>query len=79
MIRFWKNILKMSIPIVFIFILAILLKTIVPIHNEFILIVQIILYTLLYVLSMYRFSINKYEKQLILEPINKIVRRSKNA
>lgn len=78
-IKFWKNILTMSIPMIFVIILAIILKTIVPINSVIVLVSQIVLYTLIYCLIVYKFSINKYEKQLILRPINKIIRRKQNA
>lgn len=78
-IKFWKNILTMSIPMIFVIILAIILKTIVPINSVIVLVAQIILYTLIYCLIVYKFSINEYEKQLILKPINKIIRRKQNA
>lgn len=78
-IKFWKNILTMSIPMIFVIILAIILKTIVPINSVIVLVAQIVLYTLIYCLIVYKFSINKYEKQLILKPINKIIRRKQNA
>lgn len=78
-IEFWKNILTMSIPMIFVIILAIILKTIVPINTVIVLVAQIVLYTLIYCLIVYKFSINEYEKQLILKPINKIIRRKQNA
>mgnify|MGYP005803251431 FL=1 len=79
MIEFWKNILKMSIPMIFVIILAVILKTIVPINSVIVLVTQIVLYTLIYCLIIYKFAINEYEKQLILKPINKIIRRKQNA
>ena len=78
-IKFWKNILTMSIPMIFVIILAIILKIIVPINSVIVLVAQIVLYTLIYCLIVYKFSINEYEKQLILKPINKIIRRKQNA
>lgn len=74
-VKFWKNILTMSIPMIFVIILAIILKTIVPINSIIVLVAQIVLYTLIYCLIVYKFSINEYEKQLILKPINRIIRR----
>ena len=78
-IKFWTNILTMSIPMIFVIILAIILKIIIPINSVTVLVAQIVLYTLIYCLVVYRFSINEYEKQLILKPINKIIRRKQNA
>lgn len=78
-IEFWKNILRMSIPMVFVIILTIIIKIVVPINSDITLIAQILLYTLIYSFAVYKFSINDYEKQLILKPINKIFRRKQNA
>ena len=78
-IEFWKNILRMSIPIMFVILFAIILKIAVPINSEVMLVAQILLYTLTYGLVIYKFSINEYEKQLILKPINKIIRRKQDA
>ncbi len=78
-IEFWKNVLKMSIPMIFVVALAIILKILIPINSEFILVGQILLYALIYCLVTYKFSINEHEKQLILKPIKKIIRRKQNA
>ena len=75
--EFWKNIFKMSIPMVFVVILAIILKIFIPINSNFILIIQILIYTLVYCFIVYKFSINEYERQLILKPINKLLKRIK--
>ena len=75
-IEFWKNIFKMTIPIVFAVILAILLKNILNITNIGILVFEIFVYVIIYGLIVYRFAMNNYEKELILKPINKIFRRS---
>ena len=75
-IEFWKNIFKMTIPIVFAVILAILLKNILHITNIGILVFEIFVYVIIYGLIVYRFAMNNYEKELILKPINKILRRS---
>lgn len=78
-IKFWKNILQMSLPMIFVVILAIIAKVVMPINSNIILVAQILLYTLVYCFVVYKFSINEYEKQLILKPINKIFRRKQNA
>lgn len=78
-IEFWRNIIKMSIPMIFVIIFAVIVKMILPINNEIILIAQIIFYALVYCFVIYKFSINEYEKQLILKPLNKIFGRKQNA
>ena len=75
-IEFWKNILKMTIPMVFAIVLAILLKNTLQITNIGILIFEILIYVIIYGLIVYKFSMNNYEKELILKPINKILRRN---
>ena len=75
-IEFWKNILKMSIPMAFAIMLAILIKNILQISNVGILVFEILVYVIMYGLIVYKFSMNSYEKELILKPINKILKRN---
>lgn len=75
-IGFWKNILKMTIPMLFAVVLAILLKNILQINSIGILIFEILAYVIIYGLIVYKFSMNNYEKQLVLKPINKILKRA---
>ena len=75
-IEFWKNILKMTIPMVFAVVLAIVLKNILQITNIGILIFEILIYVIIYGLIVYKFSMNNYEKELILKPIKKLLRRN---
>lgn len=75
-IEFWKNIFKMTIPMIFAVVLAIVLKNILQITNIGILIFEILIYVIIYGLIVYKFSMNNYEKELILKPINKILRRN---
>lgn len=73
-ILFWKNILRMSLGLICpIFVGVILNKTIV-INGYFTFILCIIIYTLVYIISMWLISMNKYEKKLILKPLNNIAR-----
>ncbi len=71
-IEFWKNIIKMSIPMTFIIIIVYLIKLKFPIVNDITLICQILLYTILYGLVVYKFSTNKYEKELFNKPLQKV-------
>lgn len=75
MIEFWINILNMSIPIVFVVLFGILLNVLIVSNNIIILALKIILYSIVYGLIMWFFGMNKYEKDLIKKPINKILVR----
>ena len=73
MIEFWKNILRMSIPIVFVVLFGIGLNMIIVSDSILILAVKIVLYTTVYGLLMWFFGMNTYEKDLIRKPVNKIL------
>ena len=73
MIEFWKNILKMSIPIVFVVAFGIILNKFIISNNVIILLVKIIIYTMVYCIMIWIFGMNEYEKNLIKKPLNKVV------
>lgn len=73
--RFWSNILKMSIPILLCFILGIGIRTLFSISSIPFLIIQIGLYTVIYGIIVWNFSMNSYEKELFLRVINKVFKR----
>lgn len=72
---FWKNILKMTIPILIAITIGIIIKTINPITNKFNLIIEIFVYTLIYISMMWKLGMNNYEKELIIKPFNKVLKR----
>ena len=73
MIEFWKNILRMSIPIVFVVLFGIGLNMLIVSDSILILVAKIVLYTAIYGLLMWFFGMNNYEKDLIRKPVNKIL------
>ena len=74
--RFWKNILHMSfVPILMVVIFLIVLMWF-PINSFSQLFELIILYIVLYCIFSWLFSMDKYEKKLILSSINKIYNKS---
>ena len=77
MIEFWKNILKMSIPIVFVLIFGIILNKIIILNSVIMLLVKIIIYTMVYCIMIWIFGMNEYEKNLIKKPLNKVVDKIK--
>ena len=71
-IKFWKNIGKMSIPVTICIIVGIIIKIISPIYTILNLIIQIIVYTILYIIVMWKIGINSYEKNIFMKPLKKI-------
>lgn len=66
MIRFWKNILIISCPVVISIIIGFFMKYIIDFDNIILLPLGIIIYSLIYILLMWFFGFNKYEKELFL-------------
>lgn len=75
MIEFWKNILRMSIPIVFVVLFGIGLNMLIVSDSILVLAVKIVLYTAVYGLLMWLFGMNNYEKDLIRKPIKIILQK----
>ena len=71
--RFWKNILKMSIPILFIAIPAYIINSMHLSSSIMILGIKIMIYTAIYIILLWIFALNNYEKNLVKKPINKIL------
>ena len=72
MFEFWKNILKMSIPVVIAVILGIVINKVIVSSSIIVLLLKIMIYTILYSILMWKFGMNQYEKGLILRPLEKL-------
>lgn len=75
--KFWKNILKMTSIIAGCFIIGIAIKIFYPIQSNFNLILQIVLYTIIYIIIAWKFVLNKYEKELVIKMKNKLSKGEK--
>ena len=75
--RFWKEILKMTIPVVIAFIIGIGLNRILMANNYFILLIKIIIYTCVYTFLVWKLGMNDYEKGVFLQPAKKIINKIK--
>lgn len=80
-ISFWKNILKISIPIIPVFVIALYTNfNIFRATNLVSIILMSIIFSILYFIVAYKFSFNEYEKNLIKNLLIDIKKRSdKNA
>lgn len=68
---FWKNILKMSIPMIIAIIIAILIKQVWKVNSSIILIMQILIYIIIYIILVWNKSMNYDEKNMIKKLIKR--------
>lgn len=75
MIEFWKNIIRMTIPMIFAVVFGIILNIFLVSDNILILALKIIIYTVIYCILVWFFGMNQYEKNLIRKPLYKILKK----
>lgn len=75
--RFWKVILKMTIPVAIAFIIGLGLNKILIANNYFMFLIKIFIYTCVYAVLVYKLSMNTYEKEVFIQPLKKILSRIK--
>lgn len=66
---FWINIYQMGIPLIFPFGIGLLLRYFIDLTHPLSLCIGIIIYTLIFLFFVYRYSMNNYEKTMILQLI----------
>ena len=71
-VKFWRNILKMSIPIAICVSIAVAIKVFIPIATVSMLILQVLVYSMMYIVFVWKWSMNDSEKDLILKPLEKV-------
>lgn len=72
MISFWKEIIKMSIIPTFVLLLALLILPYFEINSIKRFVVAVVSFSLIYIPLFWRFSMNSYERSLVLAPINRL-------
>ena len=75
---FWKNIFRLSIGLIIPVIIGIISNLLFFKYNLLVLIIKIIIYTVVYLISMYFVGMNDYEKSAIKKIFYKIFKRGKN-
>ncbi|MDD3304285.1 MAG: oligosaccharide flippase family protein [Clostridia bacterium] len=70
--RFWKNIIRMLIPICVIFFIGYILNVNNTIYSWSYLILKVVIYAFIYFVTVYLFSMNGYEKNIVMKPMLKI-------
>lgn len=75
---FWRNLLRMSPGLIVPICVGVLFRLFVPIAHLWSFAACIIVYSVIYLLSMWFLGFNQYEKSILLGPVKKILRR-KNA
>ena len=74
---FWKNILKMCCIPVFMMIICLFMLNFIKINSWVTFLLGVLLYAVIYGVSMYRFSFNDYEKNIFKKPMHRIVGKLK--
>ena len=73
-IAFWKNILHMMVGWLPAIVAGVLINCFFNLANIWMFIIGVGAYSCVYCASMWRLSMNKYEKQLVIAPIKKVLR-----
>lgn len=71
-LRFWKNIIKMSVPFIIPLTLILVFMHIVKLQGIIGVIIYASLYTLMYTLTVYYLSMNEYEKGMVNKVLSKL-------
>ncbi len=72
---FWKNIANFIPALIIPCIVGTVIKIFIPMNNFLVMCVWIIVYAVVYCLSMYFIGMNDSEKQMVMRPIKKIIKR----
>lgn len=76
-LKFWKNIIKLSMGLIIPILVGILINKFVNLNNIILFLVSIVVYSAVYVVSMWLIAMNKYEKNLVIKPIKTVLRKVK--
>ena len=76
-IRFWKEILKMTLPVGISFIIGILGCHVISKSNLVIFILEVLAYVIIYSILMWNLAMNNYEKKLFTKPIKQVINKIK--
>lgn len=74
-IRFWREILKMSVIPVIMGVAGWLVLQYVEMDNILNLAVAIVVYSMVYIPAFWKFSMNSYERELVMKPILRIINK----
>jgi len=75
MLYFWKEILKSAPAIALSIVIGLFIKQFIPTDTFVLLAVNIIIYCIIYIISMWFLGMNKSEKDLISVPLMKIINK----
>lgn len=74
-VKFWGNIFRMSLGLIIPIVLGVILMIYIKITSIWLLLAVIVIYAIIYCVSMWFFGLNEYEKNLFKKPIKKIFGR----
>ena len=71
--RFWKEIIKISIPVGISLVVGILINLFITSSGFIYMIIKGLLFTLIYAALVMKIGMNDYEKNLIMNPLKKVI------
>lgn len=71
-VRFWKNIARISIGVVGVTVICYIINSFIDIDSISFFVIKLILFTIVYILVMYKFFMNVGEKEKIINLINRL-------
>ena len=75
-LQFWKQIIRMSCGLIVPVILGVVILLKIQFNSIIQFLLMVMVYTMVYSLSMWFLGLNNYEKDLIISPIKKIIKRN---
>lgn len=72
---FWRNICKMSIPVIISVVIGEIIKHIIVANGFIVIIVVGLIFTVVFIYLMWFMGMNNYEKELFISPIRKIIKK----
>ena len=73
-IMFWKEIARLSLGVIIPIISGVVIRFIIPCQNLLVYLLEILVYVIIYAISMWKIGMNEYEQELIKKLVKKIWR-----
>ena len=74
---FWKNIFRMSVIPIIMIMVSLFISQFFPFNSWSKLIIAVVIYILIYSAGMYKFSMNTYERDVIRQPVLRVLNKLK--
>ena len=73
--RFWKSLLNITVCPIIMCVVFLIISYFVDFYNPAVMLAGIIVYTILFIVTQWRFAMNDYEKNIFRAPVMKVVNK----